>query len=105
MDGIAHLPQVSDIRHILHFLAVLALDATMSEAQVCLEYLERYYVLISYAAYLFDPSFDPDNPEQPSFGQWMRSRPELRRYAPPPLPRAQVVLLRTLARHNIFRSF
>ncbi|KAK9861491.1 hypothetical protein WJX84_004658 [Apatococcus fuscideae] len=45
---------------------------------VCLEYLERYYVLISYAAYLFDPNFDPDNPEQPSFGQWIKNRPELR---------------------------
>lgn len=49
--------------------------------QVCLEYLERYYVLISYAAYLFDPNFDPDNPEQPSFGQWIKNRPELRRCA------------------------
>lgn len=54
--------------------------------QVCLEYLERYYVLISYAAYLFDPNFDPDNPEQPSFGQWIKNRPELRRCAQKTLP-------------------
>ncbi|KAK9808828.1 hypothetical protein WJX72_004439 [[Myrmecia] bisecta] len=45
--------------------------------QVCLEYLERYFYLIAYTAYLFDPSFNPQRPQQVSFGQWMKQRPEL----------------------------
>lgn len=48
---------------------------------VSLEYLERYYVLIEYSAYVNDPEFDPLSPLQPSFGQWLAARPELRRCA------------------------
>ena len=48
-------------------------------AQVCLQYLERYYVLIVFTAYLYDPAFNPDSAKQPGFGQWMKQRPELRR--------------------------
>ena len=48
---------------------------------VALEYLERYYVLIEYSAYVGDPEFDPLSPLQPSFGQWLAARPELRRCA------------------------
>lgn len=47
---------------------------------VCLEYLERYYTLISFVAYIMEPSFDPASSKQPNFGQWMACRPELRRY-------------------------
>lgn len=50
---------------------------------VALEYLERYYVLIEYAAYIGEPSFDPLAPGQPSFGQWLAARPELRRCGRP----------------------
>ncbi|GLC33893.1 hypothetical protein PLESTM_000131000, partial [Pleodorina starrii] len=45
---------------------------------VCLEYLERYYMLIAFASYLYSPSFNPDLPTQSSFADWMASRPELR---------------------------
>lgn len=31
---------------------------------VCLEYLERYYMLIAFASYLCSPSFNPDLPTQ-----------------------------------------
>ena len=48
--------------------------------QVCLEYLERYYVLIAFTAYLFEPGFDPESRTQVSLAQWMKRRPELYRY-------------------------
>ena len=48
--------------------------------QVCLEYLERYYVLIAFTAYLFEPAFDPEARSQVSLAQWMKRRPELYRY-------------------------
>eukprot|EP00884_Botryococcus_braunii_P001844 jgi/Botrbrau1/11660/Bobra.168_2s0015.2 len=44
---------------------------------VCLEYLERYYVLIVFTAFLFGPSFDPQSPHSPSFKEWRDERPEL----------------------------
>lgn len=46
---------------------------------VCLEYLERYYVLIAFAAFMMEPQFDPVSASTPSFGQWLAHRPELRR--------------------------
>jgi len=49
---------------------------------VCLEYLERYYVLITFTAFLFDPAMGPAAPPPGSFGQWAARRPELRRHAP-----------------------
>ena len=48
--------------------------------QVCLEYLERYYVLIAFTAYLFEPGFDPESRSQVTLAQWMKRRPELYRY-------------------------
>jgi hypothetical protein len=48
--------------------------------QVCLEYLERYYVLTSFTAFLFGPSFEPNSPHRPSFGEWSKQRPELQRW-------------------------
>lgn len=45
---------------------------------VCLEYLERYYMLIAFASYLTWPRFDPASPAHVSFQDWMDSRPELR---------------------------
>ena len=47
---------------------------------VALEYLQRYYVLIEFAAYIGEPSFDPLAPGQLGFGEWLAARPELRRY-------------------------
>ena len=49
--------------------------------QVCLEYLERYYVLIAFSAYLMEPGFDPHDPTRTPFGRWLAERPELYRYA------------------------
>lgn len=50
--------------------------------QVCLEYLERYYVLIAFTAYLFEPGFNPEpHHHQASLAQWMQRRPELYRCA------------------------
>lgn len=49
------------------------------DLQVCLEYLERYYVLICFTNYLFDPDFDPTSPQQLTLQQWMKRRPELYR--------------------------
>ena len=46
---------------------------------VCLEYLERYYVLIAFTAYLRDKDFNPQNSKQPTFGQFIKSRSEFRR--------------------------
>ena len=48
---------------------------------VCLEYLERYYVLIAFTAFIMDSDFNPLNPKQPTFGQFMKSRSEFRRSA------------------------
>ncbi|KAL6757552.1 inositol hexakisphosphate-domain-containing protein [Haematococcus lacustris] len=45
---------------------------------VCLEYLERYYMLISFAGYLTSTAFDPGSPHHQSFPAWMAARPELR---------------------------
>ena len=47
--------------------------------QVCLEYLERYYVLIAVASYLLEPDFDVANPDRLTFGRWLAQRPELHR--------------------------
>lgn len=47
--------------------------------QVCLEYLERYYVLIAFTAYIMDDKFNPHHPKQKTFGQFMKDRSELRR--------------------------
>ncbi len=47
--------------------------------QVCLEYLERYYVLVEFAAYLDDPGFDPCRPScHITFAAWREARPELK---------------------------
>ena len=54
--------------------------------QVCLEYLERYYVLITFTAFLFDPAMGPAAPPPGSFGQWAARRPELHRHAPKVVP-------------------
>lgn len=48
---------------------------------VCLEYLERYYVLIAFTAYISSESFNPFSPSQATFGTFMKERPELRRQA------------------------
>ncbi|KAF6255732.1 inositol hexakisphosphate-domain-containing protein [Scenedesmus sp. NREL 46B-D3] len=45
---------------------------------VCLEYLERYYMLIAFTSYLTWPKFDPAAPGHVTFQDWMDSRPELR---------------------------
>lgn len=45
--------------------------------QVCLEYLERYYVLVAFAAYLDDPAFQPGSKEHVQFADWWSARPEL----------------------------
>ncbi|GBF92770.1 paladin [Raphidocelis subcapitata] len=45
---------------------------------VCLEYLERYYMLICFASYLCWSKFDPDSPTHIPFPEWTASRPELR---------------------------
>uniref|UniRef100_A0A7S3QUH6 Tyrosine specific protein phosphatases domain-containing protein n=1 Tax=Dunaliella tertiolecta TaxID=3047 RepID=A0A7S3QUH6_DUNTE len=45
---------------------------------VCLEYLERYYMLIAFTGYLTSSQFDPGSPTHVPFPQWMAERPELR---------------------------
>ena len=55
-------------------------QGTAPRGQVCLEYLERYYVLITFTAFLFDPGAGPAAPPPGSFGQWAARRPELHRY-------------------------
>jgi hypothetical protein len=45
---------------------------------VCLQYLERYYILIAFAGYLVSPKFAPGSPLHASFPEWMKARPELR---------------------------
>ena len=57
---------------------------------VCLEYLERYYVLIAFTAFIMDPDFNPLNPKQPTFGQFMKSRSEFRRSLSPDCPSSSI---------------
>jgi protein-tyrosine phosphatase len=45
--------------------------------QVCLEYLERYYVLVVFAAYLDDFAFAPGTAAHVTFADWWAARPEL----------------------------
>ena len=45
--------------------------------QVCLEYLDRYYSLIVFSAYLDDPGFAFGTKSHVSFSQWVKDRPEL----------------------------
>lgn len=45
---------------------------------VTLEYLERYYMLVAFSAYLHSPSFSPDKKSHVPFPVWTASRPELR---------------------------
>lgn len=45
--------------------------------EVCLEYLERYFMLIAFTAYLSGGSFAPGEARHHSFGQWLDERPEL----------------------------
>eukprot|EP00878_Enallax_costatus_P006221 GHUV01006524.1.p1 GENE.GHUV01006524.1~~GHUV01006524.1.p1 ORF type:complete len:1656 (+),score=579.22 GHUV01006524.1:267-5234(+) len=45
---------------------------------VCLEYLERYYMLLAFTSYLTWPKFDPASPGHVTFQDWMETRPELR---------------------------
>ncbi|KAI8474087.1 MAG: inositol hexakisphosphate-domain-containing protein [Monoraphidium minutum] len=45
---------------------------------VCLEYLERYYMLICFSSYLCWSKFDPNSPHHIPFPDWTASRPELR---------------------------
>lgn len=45
--------------------------------QVCLEYLERYYVLVAFAAYLDDGAFSPGTTFHIPFANWCSRRPEL----------------------------
>ncbi|KIY98140.1 hypothetical protein MNEG_9823 [Monoraphidium neglectum] len=45
---------------------------------VCLEYLERYYMLICFSSYLCWSKFDPDSEHHTPYPDWVASRPELR---------------------------
>lgn len=45
---------------------------------VCLEYLERYYMLLAFTSYLTWPKFNPASAGHVTFQDWMDSRPELR---------------------------
>ena len=45
--------------------------------QVCLEYLDRYYSLIVFAAYLDDPGFAFGTSIHVPFSRWVKDRPEL----------------------------
>ena len=45
---------------------------------MCLEYLERYYFLIAFTAYLSGPAFSPGTPSHLTFAEWWHARPELR---------------------------
>lgn len=45
--------------------------------QVCLEYLDRYYSLIVFSAYLDDPGFAFGSNTHVPFSQWVEERPEL----------------------------
>lgn len=47
--------------------------------QVCLEYLERYFMLIAFTTYLSGASFAPGAPNHCTFGEWLDERPELQR--------------------------
>ena len=44
---------------------------------MCLEYLDRYYSLIVFSAYLDDPGFAFGTRSHTSFSQWVNDRPEL----------------------------
>lgn len=46
--------------------------------QVCLEYLDRYYSLIAFSAYLDDPAFNLGRKNHVPFSEWVRARPELK---------------------------
>jgi hypothetical protein len=39
--------------------------------QVCLEYLERYYVLIAFAAYVGSSRFNPGGPQHVTYEDWV----------------------------------
>ena len=54
-------------------------DKRTALLHVCLEYLERYYVLIAFVAFMMEPDLESKAPQQPDFGQWMACRPELKR--------------------------
>ena len=45
--------------------------------QVCLEYLDRYYSLIVFSAYLDDPAFAFGREAHIEFSKWVQDRPEL----------------------------
>ncbi len=53
---------------------------------MCLEYLERYYSLIAFTAYLNSPAFAPGAPHNRSYSQWLDERPELYRWTHPSPP-------------------
>lgn len=52
--------------------------AVPPHTQVCLEYLERYFVLICFVSYVCGAHFPPGSPAALSFGEWLAARPELR---------------------------
>ena len=53
-------------------------DKRSALLDVALEYLERYCVLITFAAYLASPRADPEGSDHEPFGVWTKARPELR---------------------------
>ncbi|KAG2430310.1 hypothetical protein HYH02_013787 [Chlamydomonas schloesseri] len=80
---IDHCSQMQNLREAIgsyrsRFLKEMRERQRASLLAVCLEYLERYYMLIAFASYLCSPHFNPDMPTQASFADWMASRPELR---------------------------
>lgn len=44
---------------------------------VCMQYLERYYMLIAFTSYLAHPDFDPSAPSFEPFPSFTSARPEL----------------------------
>ncbi|GMH33294.1 hypothetical protein BSKO_01128 [Bryopsis sp. KO-2023] len=46
--------------------------------RICLEYLERYCVLIAFTSYLAHPRFDPSSPNFIGFLDYMKMRPEFK---------------------------
>lgn len=48
-----------------------------SLVHVCTQYLDRYYVLVTFAAYLDDPAFNPGSKGHVPFADWKAARPEL----------------------------
>ncbi|GFR48167.1 hypothetical protein Agub_g10003 [Astrephomene gubernaculifera] len=80
---IDHCSQMQNLREAIgsyrsRFLKEMRERQRESVLAVCLEYLERYYMLIAFASYLYSPAFNPELPTQASFADWMSSRPELR---------------------------